>query len=143
MPDVLTSLAVYGHNVIIVQRIEDAPAIATGPDDAEIPHLPELMRHGGFANADGRREIADAELDGVERGHDPEPGWVRHQGKEVGEASEVRRARESCPGGQDRCEMDDALVTICIRERGDLILFAWSCHVSSSPQLYMNTYSVV
>jgi hypothetical protein len=143
MPNVFTGLAVNGHNVFIVQGIEDAPAVSAGANDAEVTHLPELMRHGGFGDADGRREVANAELDGVECGHDPQPGWIRHQGKKFGEAGEVSGPRERRPCGLDRRAIDDALVATWIRERRDLILFAWSCHISSSLQLYMNTYSVV
>jgi hypothetical protein len=143
MADVVACLAINGHNMLVVEGIEDASAIPSGTDNIKIPHLPELMGHGGLADANSGAEIADAELHGIERGHDAKPGRIGHETEERRDLSEVIQCGLGYPRLADSLEMNDAFVAVVLGKGSKLILFSRSSHIQTSPQLYMNSYSGV
>src|SRR5688572_6887729 len=56
------SLAEQRQHVLVVERVENHPALAPRPDDAGVAQQAELMRHGRLGDAELTGEIADAEL---------------------------------------------------------------------------------
>ena len=96
------------------------------------------MGGGGFADADRRGEIADAEFMGGQGGDDAATGWIAKGGQEFGEITEAVGGGKKCPSLAYMPNMDDALITGVGIEVSELFRFAGSgqdCVPS------MNTYS--
>ena len=50
------------EDVLVVERVVDAPPLAAPADDAHAAHQPELVRDGGLADPDPLGDLVDAEL---------------------------------------------------------------------------------
>ena len=58
--------------MLVVERVEDHPALAARADEPQVPEQAQLVRHGRLAEPEQRREVADAQLgvrQGVEDAH--------------------------------------------------------------------------
>jgi hypothetical protein len=69
---VLETLSKEAHDVLVVERIEDRPAIAPRTNEAHAPEEAELMRHRRLGEAEQTRDVAHTQLrarKGVENAH--------------------------------------------------------------------------
>lgn len=48
--------------MMVVHRVVDLPSCAAGTDEPHAAKQPQLVRHGGLADADKRGDVADAQL---------------------------------------------------------------------------------
>jgi hypothetical protein len=131
--DVVDGLTVKSGDVIVVEGVVDEATFAAGTDETEGAEQAEVMRDGGFALADRRGEVADAELAAGEGGDDAEPGRIGERGEDVGETGEDGAGRESGAGAADRFDVDDAVVADKIGHFGELSGLARSCHRREVP----------
>ena len=80
------SLAEQREYVLVVERVENHPALAPRPDDAGVAQQAELMRHGRLGDAELTGEIADAELRPRERIENPHARRIAEHAKDLGQA---------------------------------------------------------
>ena len=77
--------------MLIVERVEDLPAGAPRAHQPHAAQQPELVRHGRLADADQRRDVADAALAAGERVEDADAGGIPEDAERV--ARSPRRSR--------------------------------------------------
>lgn len=68
--------------MVVVQRVPGQFALAPRPHEAERTQEPQLVRDGGLRHAEHRREIADAERPGGQRGEQAHPCRVAERAEE-------------------------------------------------------------
>jgi hypothetical protein len=73
------------ENVLIVERVVDAPAFAARTDDAHTAHQPKLMRNRRLANPDVVGNLVDAELPGRQGVDDADPRGIAEDAERIGE----------------------------------------------------------
>ena len=81
----LQPLREQADDVVVVEGVEDHLARRGGADEAHAAQQPELVRDGRLAEAEQRRDVADAELGARERVEDPHAGGVAEDLEGLGE----------------------------------------------------------
>ena len=84
--DVPQPLPEERQDVLVVERVEDHPAVTPGPDDARVAQQAELVGHGRLGHAELGGEVADAQLGARQRVEDPHPGRVAEHAEDLGQA---------------------------------------------------------
>src|SRR6185436_1404141 len=84
--DVPQPLAEQREHVLVVERVENHPALAPRPDDAGVAQQAELMRHGRLGDAELTGEIADTELRPRQGIENPHPRRIAEHAKDLGQA---------------------------------------------------------
>jgi hypothetical protein len=69
------------QDVVIVDRVIRLPSFAAHANQSQRPKEAQLVRYGGFADANGPGEVPDAELSGPEYIEDPHAGWIAEHPK--------------------------------------------------------------
>ncbi len=76
---------------MVVDRVDGQAPISTHPDEAHRPKQPQLVRHGGLAEADPRRKILDTEFPIAQGIQDADPCRIAKDPERVGErVDEIR-----------------------------------------------------
>ena len=71
------------ENVLIVDGVIDEPAGASRAHEPHAPQQPQLVGRRGFADADERGDVADAELAARQRIEDPYAGGITEDAERV------------------------------------------------------------
>src|SRR5262245_24871718 len=73
------------EHVLVVEGIEDHPALASRPDDALVARQAGLVRNGRLGDVQLTGEIADAELRSRQRIENPDPRGIAEDAKNLGQ----------------------------------------------------------
>jgi hypothetical protein len=92
--DVLKSLLEEPDDVLIVEGVVDKPAGPAWPDEAMIAQQAQLMRDGGFAEADVSRDVRDAHLRARQGVEDADPCDVAEHTEGIGKSGGGRRSED-------------------------------------------------
>lgn len=84
------------HDVLVVERVEHLAPRPARSDKTKATEKAQLMGDGGFAQADERRQLADAQLTMGERVEQADPRRVAEQLERLGEGFD-RLGREQRP----------------------------------------------
>ena len=80
------ALPKQGEHVLVVEGVENHPAVAAGADDPRVAQQAELVRHRRFGDAELGGEVADAQLRARQRVEDPDAGGVAEHAENLGQA---------------------------------------------------------
>ena len=92
--DVLQPLFEQAHDVVVVQCVEDLPAVAAGAHEAHAAQEPELMRDGGLRQPEDVGEILYTQLGPGERVENADAGRVAEHLERLGERQNGRLAEQ-------------------------------------------------
>ena len=84
MLHMLKTHAIKFFDVIVVEAIEDLPAIFPRPHETHLTQSAQLVRHGGFGHVQLLGKRADAHLAIEEQGDDPHAAGVAEGAEEFG-----------------------------------------------------------
>ena len=73
------------EDVLVVERVVDAPSLAAPADDAHAAHQAELVRDRGLADPDALGDLVDAELPGRQGVDDPDARRIAEDPEGIGE----------------------------------------------------------
>jgi len=82
------------ENVLIVDRVVDQTARATGAHETHAPQQPQLVRRGGLADADERSDVADAKLPSRQRVENPHSCRITEDAKCLGKRFDRARIHQ-------------------------------------------------
>lgn len=89
------ALADERHDVLVVEGVEHHPAFAPGPDQAQGPQEPQLVRHGRLGEAEQRGQVADAEFVSRQGVQDSDAGRVAQGSEGLGQGDDVTGADQT------------------------------------------------
>jgi hypothetical protein len=72
-------------DVVVVESVVNQTSRAARPDEPRPAHQTKLVRHGGLANPNQGRDIADAQLAAAQRIQNPNAGGIAKHAKDVRE----------------------------------------------------------
>src|SRR5690606_37246142 len=127
-------------DMLVIQHVVPPPSILPGADEILLAQYPKLVRYGRFAQADRRRDIADAHLAPSQRGDDSKPRGIAEDREHRGKRRDLMGRGHTDPRLAHRVHMDDPVLTGVIPTLGYLVDFSRSRQRCLH---YMNTYSQV
>jgi len=80
------SLTKQREHMLIVERVENHPALSPRPDDAGVAQKTKLMRDGRLSNAELTGQVADTELRPRQRIEDSDTRRIAQHAKDFGQA---------------------------------------------------------